>query len=439
MRKLSIGGGLVLRQMLFLAVLAAFGAYLWLLINQLRDVLRQALVPGSIGQEALAAAGAQAEWLSLATIWGVVVLCLLMLVVLLPLMHRRVTRPLEIMAQEIAGTTDGSAPREFSGATRRDEIGVVARALGRLQAEIDRNAFLTGEIESCGQREARLLREAAVREDVAACSAELGRLGMRFEELALHMKDQTDVMASAIHGAKADTDAANGATAEAVGNVTAVATAAEQLLSAIGEISRRAVDASGIVRDAVAQAQTSSAGIARLSSAAGKVGDVVQLISRIAAQTNLLALNATIEAARAGEAGRGFAVVAQEVKTLATRTATATREIGDQIAEMLAATEQSVGAIDAIKDRIVAVERISAIVASATHEQGAATQEIVRATHGAATGTADVSAHIGKIAMALAATDDNVASVAGFSRELEGLTARMQMNARELARLIERR
>ena len=67
MRKLSIGGGLVLRQMLFLAVIAAFGAYLWLLINQLRDVLRQALVPGSIGQEALAAAGAQAEWLSLAT------------------------------------------------------------------------------------------------------------------------------------------------------------------------------------------------------------------------------------------------------------------------------------------------------------------------------------------------------------------------------------
>ena len=66
MRKLSIGGGLVLRQMLFLAVIAAFGAYLWLLINQLRDVLRQALVPGSIGQEALAAAGAQAESLSLA-------------------------------------------------------------------------------------------------------------------------------------------------------------------------------------------------------------------------------------------------------------------------------------------------------------------------------------------------------------------------------------
>lgn len=439
MGKLSIGGGLALRQMLILAVLAAFGAYVWSSVGHLRELLQQALVPGPSGQEALAAAGAQAEWLSMVTIWGVAGLCIVKLFVFLPLMHRTLTRPIETLARQVTDMEAGAAPAEFSGAARRDEIGVIARALGRLQTEIDRNAFLTGEIDSSSQREAQLQREVALREDVASCSAELGRLGARFEELALHMKDQTDVMASAIHGAKADSEAANGATAEAVGNVTAVATAAEQLLSAIGEISRQAVDASGVVRDAVAQAQTSSAGIARLSAAAGKVGDVVQLISRIAAQTNLLALNATIEAARAGEAGRGFAVVAQEVKTLATRTAAATKEIGDQIAEMLAATEQSVGAIDAIRNRIVAVERISAIVASATHEQGAATQEIVRATHGAATGTADVSGHIGKIAVALAATDDNVSSVAGFSRELEGLIARMQMNTRELARLVERR
>ena len=47
-------------------------------------------------------------------------------------------------------------------------------------------------------------------------------------------------------------------------------------------------------------------GVAKLSDAARRIGDVINVISTIAAQTNLLALNAAIEAARAGEAGRGF-------------------------------------------------------------------------------------------------------------------------------------
>ncbi len=145
--------------------------------------------------------------------------------------------------------------------------------------------------------------------------------------------------------------------------------------------------------DAVGQARTTTDRVSELSKAAARIGDVVELINTIAGQTNLLALNATIEAARAGEAGRGFAVVASEVKALAEQTAKATDEIGQQIAGIQAATNDSVGAI---KEISTTIERCRDLLRhrGGGGRAGRSDQEIARNVQQAAQGTQQVSSNI---------------------------------------------
>jgi methyl-accepting chemotaxis protein len=74
--------------------------------------------------------------------------------------------------------------------------------------------------------------------------------------------------------------------------------------------------------------------IRELSSSAGEIKNLTEIITRIAEQTTLLGLNASIEAARAGEYGVGFAVVAEEMNKLAAQSQAAAKTIDTILKEI---------------------------------------------------------------------------------------------------------
>jgi methyl-accepting chemotaxis protein len=306
-----------------------------------------------------------------------------------------------------------------------DEIGAMAKALqvfkdnglevARLRAEQavaerctqeQRHQMLLGLADRC---------DASVMSIVDNLAGAAGELKVTAENLTHLAQEASDQSGAAAGGAENTTS-----------NVKAMAAAVRQLSDSIEEISLRVAESAEIAKGAVDQARETNETVDGLKKAAHHVGEIVGLIDDIANQTNLLALNATIEAARAGAAGRGFAVVASEVKALANQTAGATQGIRRQIQTMQRMTTGAVSAIDTITTTIVRINEISATVASAVVEQGAAVQEMARNAQEAADATSQVSENISSVSAASDRTGEAAGQVFSASSGVTQFAVRLK-------------
>jgi methyl-accepting chemotaxis protein len=306
---------------------------------------------------------------------------------------RRLTAPLVRMVQAMEHLAEGDLDRRIEQIERRDEIGKISASLSVFHRKLIENRQLADDRERAKQ-DAEIQRKQTMLRIADRFEAAVGGIVNTVTAASSEIELAANGLTRTAEGTNALSASVAAASGQSSASVQSAAAACEEMVSSVSEVGRQVIQSQKVAFAAVEQANRTNVQIEALSETADRIGEVVRMISAVAAQTNLLALNATIEAARAGEAGRGFAVVASEVKALARQTAKATEEIGRQVAQIQAATQQSVGAIKEIGGTIESMAEIASSIATSVEEQGAAAQEIARNVQHAAQGASEVSTSV---------------------------------------------
>jgi methyl-accepting chemotaxis protein len=282
-----------------------------------------------------------------------------------------------------------------------DKSGQIAALAASVNALLDSMMALVAEMKQAGS-------------EVAVATQEISKGN-------LNLSQRTEQSASSLEETAASIEEMTStvkATADNAGQASRLAFAASEL-----------AERGGTVVDAAISAMS------KINESSQKIADIIGVIDGIAFQTNLLALNAAVEAARAGDQGRGFAVVASEVRNLASRSATAAREIKALIKDSVGNVDEGSRLVDqsgkALADIGAAIKRVTAVateIAEASQAQASGIEQVNQAIMQMDEMTQQNAA---LVEQASAASE----AIVGQAAHLSGLVARYTVSGDAVGRL----
>lgn len=305
----------------------------------------------------------------------------------------------------------------------RDELGILAESMRKMILNLK---TIIGDLDY-------LMSEMADGDFAIKTRAEGSYIG-NFENLLLSIRRMNRKLTGALSQINASAEQVNSGSDQVSSasqtlseGSTEQASAIEELAATINEISRQVKETAD--NAAAANSQTEEAGVevtdcnrqmqelidamGDISRRSGEISKIIKTIEDIAFQTNILALNAAVEAARAGEAGKGFAVVADEVRNLASKSAEASKNTAALIEGTVTAVERGTILVNST------AESLTKVVESA-QQVGGIVDKIAEAASQQTNSVNQVTQGIDQIATVVQTNSATAEESAAASEELSG-------------------